>query len=277
MTTNWTSNFATIQHSYISNDPNIDDLFKKKEEDINVIKMIELKELLLNLIQEKEDIDLTEDEKKEIGLTEEEKEEKEGEEGEEGKEGKEGEKGEEGEKGIQGMIPKIKQYIQDFLKLQEDLDQINDNFKDEIKLLKQNISTIENMINFLKKLPEEHKDDTIMKNIIDNMNELSKKIEKNDTIKELRKEYVRKRKEIEIYLQFIKQLNNFNQCNLCPVCFTNPVDHFVDPCGHTFCKGCITTLRKNQELDLYEIGRNDNSQCCFCRERVKTIRQLYFL
>ena len=34
------------------------------------------------------------------------------------------------------------------------------------------------MISFLKKLPEGHKDDTIMKNIIDNMNELSKTIEK---------------------------------------------------------------------------------------------------
>ena len=32
-----------------------------------------------------------------------------------------------------------------------------------------------------------------------------------------------------------------------------------------------------KEVDLYEIGRNDNSQCCFCRERIKTIRQLYFL
>ena len=79
----------------------------------------------------------------------------------------------------------------------------------------------------------------------------------------------------DIYV--IKKVNNFNQCNICPLCFEKTVDHFIDPCGHTFCKDCIQKLRKNKELDLYEIGRNDNSQCCFCKEKIKTIRQLYFL
>ena len=46
----------------------------------------------------------------------------------------------------------------------------------EVKLLQQNISTIENMIGFLQKLPNEHKDETIMKSIIDSMNQLSQKI-----------------------------------------------------------------------------------------------------
>ena len=82
---------------------------------------------------------------------------------------------------------------------------------------------------------------------------------------------------MEKYIYFIKKLNNFNQCNICPVCFTKTVDHFIDPCGHTFCKDCIQSLRNNPNQDLYEIGRNDNSQCCYCREKIKTIRQLYFL
>ena len=55
MTSSWMSNFAGINHTYLpTEDTNIDDLFKKKEEDTNVIKMIELKELLLDLIQGKE-------------------------------------------------------------------------------------------------------------------------------------------------------------------------------------------------------------------------------
>ena len=253
MASNWMSNFAAVHHTYMptDNSTNIDDLFKKKEDDKNVVKMIELKEILLNLIQNKEEIDLTTEETEEVegSVKDEEKE----------------------------LVETIKEYMKNFSQLQDGLNETNEKFQSEIKALKDNISTIENMISFLKKLPEEHKEDKYIQNIIDNMNELSKTIEKNEKIKQIRKEYVQKRKEIEKYLQFIKQLNNFNQCNLCPVCFTNPVDHFVDPCGHTFCKECITSLRNNPELDLYEIGRNDNSQCCFCRERIKTIRQLYFL
>ena len=248
------SNFAGINHTYLpTEDTNIDDLFKKKEEDTNVIKMVELKELLLDLIQGKEEID----------LTEEEKEEKEG--------------GDEDKKEMDTIVERIKKFIQEFIQLQDKLNQINERFQIEIRLLQQNISTIENMISFLQKLPNEHKDETIMKSIIDSMNQLSQKILKNEKIKGIKEEYVQQRKEVEKYIYFIKKLNNFNQCNICPVCFTKTVDHFIDPCGHTFCRDCIQSLKKSPELDLYEIGRNDNSQCCICRERIKTIRPLYFL
>ena len=253
MDSSWASNFAGINYTYVptDNNTNIDELFKNKEDDNNVVKMIELKDEMVDLIHKKEEIEFTQEEKAVI------------------QEGK--------DKDTDNLIGKIKEYIQEFIQLQGELNQINDKFKDEIKKLQNNISTLENMIQFLKKLPEEHKDETIMKTIIESMNTLSCKIMKNDKLKETREAYIQKRKEIEKYIYFIQKLNNFNQCNICPVCFTNTVDHFVDPCGHTFCKDCIKTLRKNQEIDLYEIGRIDNSQCFFCRERIKTIRQLYFL
>ena len=253
MTSSWMNNFAGINHTYLpTEDTNIDDLFKKKEEDTNVIKMIELKELLLDLIQGKEEIDLTEEEKKE-------------------------KEGGEDKKEMDTIVERIKEFIQEFIQLQDKLDKVNERFQMEIRLLQQNISTIENMISFLQKLPNEHKDETIMKSIIDSMNQLSQKILKNEKIKGIKEEYVQQRKEVEKYIYFIKKLNNFNQCNICPVCFTRTVDHFIDPCGHTFCRDCIQSLKKSPELDLYEIGRNDNSQCCYCRERIKTIRPLYFL
>lgn len=256
MASSWMSNFAGINHTYLPTDnTNIDDLFKKKEEDTNVIKMIELKELLLDIIQGKEEIDLTEEDIEEI----------------------EGVEGGEDKKEIDTMVERVKKFIQEFIKMQNKLNQINELFQMEVKLLQQNISTIENMIGFLQKLPDEQKDETIMKSIIDSMNQLSQKILKNEKIKGIKGEYVKQRKEVEKYIYLIKKLNNFNQCNICPVCFTKTVDHFIDPCGHTFCRDCIQSLKKNPELDLYEIGRNDNSQCCYCRERIKTIRPLYFL
>ena len=50
MTSSWISNFAGVNHTYLPTEENtIDDIFKKKEEDTNVIKMVELKELLLEI------------------------------------------------------------------------------------------------------------------------------------------------------------------------------------------------------------------------------------
>ena len=56
-------------------------------------------------------------------------------------------------------------FIQDFLQQQKGLDQINNSFQLELKTLQQNISTIENMISFLQKLPDNHKEEQIMENI----------------------------------------------------------------------------------------------------------------
>ena len=56
MASNWSSNFAAIQHTYIptsGENTNIDDLFKKREENINVIKMIEIKDEMVDLIHKK--------------------------------------------------------------------------------------------------------------------------------------------------------------------------------------------------------------------------------
>jgi len=263
MTSSWISNFAGVNQTYIPTDnTNIDDIFKKREEDVNVIKMIKLKELLVDIIQSKEEIDFNETI-----------------EGDDGGSGSDDEGGDNDMKeDIHKFMKTVDIFIQDFLQQQRGLDQINNSFQLELKTLQQNISTIENMISFLQKLPDNHKEEQIMENIIDNMNQLSNKILKNEKIKELKKEYLEKRKIIEKYIYLIKKLNNFNHCNICPLCFTNTVDHFLDPCGHTFCKSCIQEhIRKNGELDLYQVGRNDNSQCCYCREKIKTVRQLYFL
>ena len=172
MTSSWISNFAGVNHTYLPTEENtIDDIFKKKEEDTNVIKMVELKELLLEIIQGKEEIDFTEEELKEIQI--------------------------ESMEDMNTIVDKIKGFIQEFIQLQNGLNQMNDKYQSEVKILKDNISTIENMIVFLKKLPENHKNETIMKSIIDSMNQLSKKILSNEKIKEIKKDYVQKRKEIE--------------------------------------------------------------------------------
>lgn len=263
MSTNWVNNFASITDDLnvpMNNSTNIDDLFSnnKSNDDKNIVRMLELKGELLSLINGNDDFDLLEDEKDMIDK----------------------------EKDKPSLIDEIDQlnnkihsYLEKFTKLQKELYKCNDDYQNEVHKLKKNIATTDSMIEFIKKLPDEHKDKDNIKIIIDQMNILSKNILDNEKIKEIRKNYIEKRKEAEQLITFIKKLNHMNQTNICPLCFTNTVDHFVDPCGHTFCKDCIKNhIRKgNENIDLYEIGRIDNSQCCFCRERINTVRPLYFL
>jgi len=260
----WINNFAPLDNYNMTeydNNTSIDELFPKKENNMNIIKMLELKGEIISLIQGKEEFDLEEEEE---GIIK-----------------KESEK-EENIEEIETFINQLKDYIKRFILLQNDINDCNDSFQKEVALLRKNISTTETMIEFIKKIPEDQKDQENIKLIIEQMNILSRSIMNNKKIKDIRKKYVEKRVESEKIIGLLKKVNNLNHCNICPLCFTNPVDHFIDPCGHTFCKECLKThIHKGDSgeegFDLYEIGRNDNSQCCFCRDRIKTVRPLYFL
>ena len=254
----WVNSFATIDNTHMmDNSTDIDQLFNKKEEDINVVRMLELKGGIISLMNGNDEFDLTEDEQTTLDEIK-------------------GSKETTDE--IQTLMDKIEFHIEIFHKIQTELNKYNDDYQKEVQKLKKNVSTTESMIEFIKKIPEEQKDHENIKNIIEQMNILTKTIMDNEKIKNIRKLYLEKRKEFEKSLELIKKINHLNQTNLCSVCFANPVDHFTEPCGHTFCKECIKThLRKNEGLDLYEVGRVDNAQCCFCRERIKTVRPLYFL
>ena len=262
MASNWINNYASVSQGSLmgpfeDNSTTIDNLFTHKKEDVNVIKMLELRGEILSLIEGKDEFDCSEEEEKEI---------------------LEAGEGLDLKKERDDFVEKIKTYIDTFNRIQKELDECNEMFQKEVHSLRKNVSTTESMIEFIKKLPEEQKDHENIKTIIEQMTVLSKSLMDNQKIKEIRKTYIEKRKESEKLIQVIKKVNNLNHANICPLCFTNPVDHFADPCGHTFCRECIHRhLSKGEDSDLYEVGRNDGSQCCFCRERIKTIRQLYFL
>ena len=77
---------------------------------------------------------------------------------------------------IDELYEEIKEMIPVFNKNQEELHQISEEFQKELQILRNNVSTVENMIDFLKKLPEEQKNEESMKVIIENMNQLCRKI-----------------------------------------------------------------------------------------------------
>ena len=94
---------------------------------------------------------------------------------------------------------------------------------------------------------------------------LSKNIEENNNLKEKRKNYIESKKEINEYLIMIKKLNKMNTSNLCPLCLTNTLSIYLNPCGHTCCDKC------------YERLSNDAERKCFlCRSRIMSKFPLYF-
>ena len=195
MSGNWVNNFAPVMDNLtvsMNNSTNIDDLFtrNKPNDDKNIVKMLELKGEILSLINGNDDFDLLEDEKEMI--------EKESDEPSLISE-------------IDELNQKIQTYLEKFTKIQKELHQCNEDYQNEVDKLKQNISTTDTMIDFIKKLPEEHKDKDNIKIIIDQMNILSKNILDNKKIKNVREKYIEKRKESERLITFIKKVNNLNQ------------------------------------------------------------------
>lgn len=53
--------------------------------------------------------------------------------------------------------------------------------------------------------------------------------------------------------------------HVCPICMTNDVDTFLEPCGHTICHDCISNK-----------FCNSTKFCYMCRTAVRGIRRLYF-
>lgn len=49
--------------------------------------------------------------------------------------------------------------------------------------------------------------------------------------------------------------------HICPVCFSNEVDVYNEPCGHTLCKTC---------------SQSSGAYCHMCRMRVRSTRSIYY-
>ena len=94
------------------------------------------------------------------------------------------------------------------------------------------------------------------------------KIEKNSKFEEAKKSYAEKRKELNKYFDIIKSLNNLNVSNTCPLCLTNKIEMYIEPCGHCCCRNCKDRLLK------YE-GSCRDANCFICRKRINNFNSIY--
>ena len=121
------------------------------------------------------------------------------------------------------------------------------------------------VIDFMRELNINDCKDQLQEAIIENIKQYSNNIGGgNDHIKLMKENYIESRKNINKYLDIIKKLNHMNVSNSCPVCLTNPVNIYLNPCGHTLCDGCYNRVSDNEK------------KCFLCRTRVLSKFPLYF-
>ena len=171
---------------------------------------------------------------------------------------------------IDTIIKQIESFQPIFIKLQDELDEFHIDYNKEINNTKKNISKIETLIKFMKQMEEDYKIDDSIKDIVTKLNEYSKQILENNKLKNTKDKYIAKRKELNSYLYFIQKLNKWNICSICPICITNKIDSYCNPCGHTACKKCL-------ERKPTTSNNLNSNKCPICREYISEIRKLFFI
>jgi len=171
---------------------------------------------------------------------------------------------------IDTIIKQIESFQPKFIKLQDELDELHIDYNKEINNTKKNISKIETLIKFMKQMEEDYKIDDSIKDIVTKLNEYSKQILENNKLKITKDKYITKRKELNSYLYFIQKLNKWNICSICPICITNKIDSYCNPCGHTACKKCL-------ERKPTTSNNLNSNKCPICREYISEIKKLFFI
>ena len=171
---------------------------------------------------------------------------------------------------IDTIVNQIKSLNEELLSLQDQLDEYYSAYQEEIKKTKENVDKIDCSIQFIKTCNKEYESNEKIKSIIDSLNEYIKTISDNDKLKEAKQEYINKRKLINKHLCLINAVNKFNVAAICPICLTDKIDSYCNPCGHTACKAC---LDKTSSI----VNNMNYNKCPICREHVMDIRKLYFI
>lgn len=171
---------------------------------------------------------------------------------------------------IDTIINEIKILNGELLTLQVELDEYHKKYQIELINTKENVDKIDCSIQFIKTCNKEYDSNEKVKAIIDSLNEYIKTINENDNLKKAKEEYINKIKQMNKHLCLLHAINGFNISATCPICITDKIDSYFNPCGHTTCNSCF---EKNNNIS----NRNNFNKCPICRENVMDVRKLYFI
>jgi hypothetical protein len=171
---------------------------------------------------------------------------------------------------IDDLVDKLKGFSKNFDILQKELDELKIKYNQESIKSIDNIDKLNSSISYMKNMNELYDKDNSIKDIIDQMNTYNQKIKENDNLYSVKNDFIKKRKQLNKHLYLIQCINSWNISAICPICMTNKIDSYCNPCGHTSCGEC---LKKNSNI----INNINNNKCVICREYVMDIRKLYFI
>jgi len=172
---------------------------------------------------------------------------------------------------IDKIVEKMESLQTEFEKIQDELCLLDKDYQKQVDTTQKNVNKISESIKYMRKIEEDYQVDDSVKEIVEKMTEYSQKIYDNDKLGNIKTKYIEKRKQLNSYLYFIQKINKWNISAICPICITDKIDSYCNPCGHTACKQC---LEKNSQV----LSNNLNSnKCPICREYVMDIRKLYFI
>ena len=171
---------------------------------------------------------------------------------------------------IDDIISKLKGFTKNFDTLQKDLDEAHEKYQEYFKTTQENIQKINNSIQLIKTCSKEYDSDSSTKNIIDSLKDYIKTINENDKLSVIKEEYIQKRKLLNKHIYLINTINSYNTSAICPICITDKIDSYCNPCGHTACRKC---LDKSSNI----INNVNHNKCPICREHIMDIRKLYFI
>ena len=158
------------------------------------------------------------------------------------------------------LIKLFNQFVVKFKKHQTELIDTENILLKELEKNRQDVKLIDTMMENVKILQKDYPGET---DVTEKINELGKSIRDNSKIGETRKNYITARKVINSDFNFVRYINRFNKNNTCVFCYSNSVDVFFDPCGHTCCRECSDNL-------------SDSKRCFICRTSVHNVKKLYF-
>lgn len=172
---------------------------------------------------------------------------------------------------IDSIISQIKLLNSELTPLQEELDEYHKKYTDELKKTKESVDKIDCSIQFIKTCNKDYESNEKVKMIIDSLTEYIQTINENDCLKSAKEEYISKLKKINKHLCLLHAVNDLNISAVCPICITDRIDSYCNPCGHTACKACFDRISNHPSN-----GGNRNN-CPICREHIIDIRKLYFI
>lgn len=168
------------------------------------------------------------------------------------------------------FVNNASELINNYKREQVNMIQLEKLYQDEVNHTNKNIKSLTSYHDIVSKLEKEYISSSDTKenfdNIIDNISIVVDKIKNNTNLKNSKNNYINSRTKMLSYFELVKYLNKDNLGSTCSLCFSNQVDKYMIPCGHTLCSSC-----KNN-LDLKEYNN-----CIYCRKKICTINSLYYI